>query len=71
MKILGLALVVLGVVTLVYGGISYNKQTTILDMGGLKATATEHKTIPIAPVVGAIALIGGLALLVGPRLRRA
>ena len=71
MKILGFALIVLGVVALVYGGISYNKQTTILDMGGVKATATEHKTIPIAPVVGAIALVGGLALLMGPRMGRA
>ena len=71
MKMLGIGLIVLGVVVLVYGGISYNKQTTILDMGGVKATATEHKTIPIAPVVGAIALVGGLALLMGPRMGRA
>ena len=64
MKLLGIALVILGVVALIYGGIGYNRQTTVLDVGGIKATATEHKTIPIAPIVGVISLIGGVALLV-------
>jgi hypothetical protein len=63
MKLLGIALVILGIVGLIYGGISYNKQTTILDVGGIKATATERKTIPIAPIAGGLALAGGVALL--------
>jgi hypothetical protein len=67
MKPLGIALVALGVVALIYGGIGYNKETTVLDMGGIKATATEHKSIPIAPVVGVVLLIGGVALLVSKR----
>ena len=67
MKVLALLLVALGIVGLVYGGIGYNHQKTILEVGGLKATATEHKTIPIAPVVGVIALIGGIALLAADR----
>lgn len=70
MKILGVALVILGIVALAYGGIGYTHQTTILEVGGIKATATEHKNIPLAPVVGTIALIGGIALLVIPRGRR-
>ena len=64
MKLLGIALVILGVIALIYGGIGYNRQTTVLEVGGIKATATEHKTIPIAPIVGVISLIGGVALLV-------
>ncbi len=63
MRLLGIALVALGIVALIYGGIGYNKQTTVLEVGGIKATATEHKTIPIAPIVGVISLIGGIALL--------
>jgi uncharacterized membrane protein YidH (DUF202 family) len=70
MRLLGIVLVILGIVALVYGGISYNRQRTILDVGGIKATTTEHKTIPIAPVAGVIALIGGVALLVIPQSRR-
>ena len=67
MKLLGIALVILGVVALIYGGIGYNKQETVLDIGGIKATATEHKTIPIAPIVGVIVLVGGIALLMASK----
>jgi hypothetical protein len=65
MKLFGIALVVLGIVALVAGGFGYDRQRTVLEVGGLKATATEHNTIPYAPILGAIALIGGIALLVG------
>jgi hypothetical protein len=65
MKILAMALVILGIVALVAGGFGFDRQRTVLEVGGLKATATEHHTIPYAPILGAIALIGGIALLVG------
>jgi len=67
MKPFGIALVVLGIVALVAGGLGYDRQRTVLEVGGLKATATEHNTIPYAPILGAIALIGGIALLVGAK----
>ena len=69
MKITGFVLVVLGVLALVYGGISYNRQRTILDVGPFRATATEQKHIPLSPIVGGIALVGGIILLVAPRKR--
>lgn len=69
MKYLGIGLVALGIVGLVYGGIGYQRQTTLLDVGGIKATATEHKTVPIAPIAGAIALVAGAVILMSPRLR--
>ena len=69
MKLIGVALVVLGIVALVYGGIGYSREKTVVDFGGIKATATEHKTIPIAPIVGAISIIGGIAILAGARRR--
>jgi hypothetical protein len=70
MKWIGFALALLGA-ALLYGGLGYNRQTTILEVGGIKATATEHKTIPYAPVTGGLVLAAGLALLVVPRMRRA
>jgi hypothetical protein len=63
MKSLGMALVVLGVVALIYGGMGFNKETTMIDVGGIKATATEHKTSPFVAGLGVGALIGGIALL--------
>ncbi len=69
MKTLGIVLVIVGIVALVYGGFGYNRQHTLVEVGGIKATATEHKSVPIPPVVGAIALIGGVALLASGRRR--
>ena len=64
MKLIGVVLVIVGVVALIFGALGYTQEKTVLEVGGMKATATEHKTIPIAPVVGALSLIGGIALLV-------
>lgn len=67
MKILGFMLVVVGFLALVYGGISYSRQRTVLDVGPFKATATEQKNVPFSPIVGGIVLLGGILLLVVPR----
>ena len=69
MKVIGFVLVIVGVLALAYGGISYNRERTVLDMGPIKATATEQKNIPLSPIVGGIALLGGIILLVAPRKR--
>ena len=71
MKFLGFILVVLGIVALVYGGISYNRQRTVLDVGPFKATATEQKNIPLSPIIGGIVLLSGILLFVIPRKRLA
>jgi hypothetical protein len=62
--IVGILLVIIGVIGLAYGGISYTKQKTVVDLGPIKATADERKTIPVPPIVGGIALVGGIVLLV-------
>ena len=71
MKTIGFILVVVGVLALIYGGISYSRQKTIIDVGSFKATATEQKNVPVSPIVGGIAVIGGILLLVAPRKRLA
>jgi len=64
MKLIGIALVILGIVALAFGLLGFGQEKTILEMGGVKATATEHRTSPIASIVGALSLIGGIALIV-------
>ncbi len=67
MRIVGFLLVVVGALALVYGGISYNRERTVLDVGPFRATATEQKNVPFSPIVGGIVLLGGILLLVVPR----
>jgi hypothetical protein len=61
---IGLILVILGVLALAYQGITYTTHKKVLDIGPIQATETEHKTIPLPPIVGGIALVGGIVLLV-------
>jgi len=60
---IGLALVVLGILTFVYQGIGYTTRKKVVDIGPIQATKQEHKTIPLPPVLGAIALVGGIVLI--------
>jgi uncharacterized membrane protein len=61
----GVILIVLGAVALAYQGITYTTHKKVLDIGPIQATKEEHKTIPLPPVLGAIALVGGIALVFG------
>ena len=62
--IVGILLIVIGVIGLAYGGFSYTKQKTVIDIGPIKATADERKTIPVPPILGGLALVGGIVMLV-------
>ena len=66
-SLVGLALIVLGVIALAWGGISYTREKKVFDIGPLKATTEEKKTIPLSPLVGVVALAGGIALVVSSR----
>jgi len=65
--LLGIILIVLGVIAIGYQGISYTTHKRIVDLGPIQATKTEHKTIPISPLLGALALIGGIGLVLAGR----
>ena len=70
MKIVGILLLVLGVVALAYGGITYTTREKVIDIGPIEATAENRETIPLPPVLGALALIGGIALMIADSRRR-
>jgi hypothetical protein len=63
-SMIGILLVVLGALALAYQGITYTHREKIIDVGPIHATADEQKTIPLPPIIGAIALAGGITLLI-------
>jgi uncharacterized membrane protein len=60
--IVGIILIVIGIVSLAYGGFTYTKREKVIDAGPLKVTADREKTIPFSPVLGGICLVGGIIL---------
>jgi len=65
--LLGLALIAFGVIALVYQGISYTTHKKVVDIGPIEATREEHKTIPLPPILGVIALVGGIIIVARDR----
>jgi hypothetical protein len=65
--VIALILVIIGILALVYQGFTYTTQKKVLDVGPIQATREEHHTVPLPPVLGAIALVGGILVLVTGR----
>ena len=61
---IAIILIVLGVVAFAYQGITYTTREKVVDLGPIHLTAEKTKTIPLPPIVGALALVGGIVLLV-------
>ena len=66
-KLMGFVLVIIGVFAIAYGGITYSRERTVIDLGPIQATAREQHNIPFSPIAGAILLLGGVMLLLVPR----
>ncbi len=62
-KVLGLVLIVLGIIGIAWGGFTYTTQEKVIDVGPIHATREKTHNLPIPPIAGALALIGGIALL--------
>jgi len=70
MKLIGIILIILGVLTLVYQGIRYTTQEKLIDIGPLQVTTTEKKTIPLPPILGGVAIVAGIALIFAERRKK-
>jgi uncharacterized membrane protein YidH (DUF202 family) len=62
MKLIGVCLIVVGVLALAFGGFNYTTRERVVDLGPLKVDADKQHSLPIAPIAGVGAVIGGIAL---------
>ena len=62
--LIGIILIVIGIVAFAYQGITYTTREKVVDIGPLEVTADKTKTIPLPPIVGGVAVVGGIVLLV-------
>lgn len=62
--LLAIILIAVGIVAFAYQGINYTTREKVVDIGPIQVTSEKTKTLPLPPIVGAIALVGGIVLLV-------
>jgi hypothetical protein len=67
-RIIGMVLVVIGLIALLSGGITWTQRKTVVDTGPVEITTTEHKRLPLSPIVGIIVLVGVAAAVSATRL---
>jgi hypothetical protein len=60
----GIILIAIGIIAFAYQGITYTTKEKVVEVGPVEVTAEKTKTLPLPPIVGAIALVGGSVLLV-------
>ena len=63
-RTVGVILIVLGLLGLAWGGFNYTTREKVVDIGPIHATREETHNVPIPPIAGAVALVGGIVLLV-------
>ena len=63
-SLIGIILIVIGIIAFAYQGITYTSREKVVDLGPIQVTADKTKTLPLPPIVGGIALVGGIVLLV-------
>jgi hypothetical protein len=64
MKAIGVLLIIVGVLAVGYQGFTYVTRDKVVDLGPVEVTKEKHKTVYLPPVLGAVALAAGIALLV-------
>jgi UDP-N-acetylmuramyl pentapeptide phosphotransferase/UDP-N-acetylglucosamine-1-phosphate transferase len=64
MSLMGIVLIVLGALALAYQGINYTREKNVVDMGSMHVTTETHERIPLPPILGGLAVVGGVVLLV-------
>jgi hypothetical protein len=66
-KTLGVILCVLGLIGLAWGGFTYKTKEKVVDIGPIHASRDKTHNVPLPPIAGALALVGGVVLLVARR----
>jgi drug/metabolite transporter (DMT)-like permease len=65
--VIGIVLIILGIVSLGYQGFTYTTRKKVVDIGPIQATKKENHTVPLPPILGVIALAGGVVVLAAGR----
>lgn len=69
-NIAGILLIVLGILSLAYQGVTYTTQEKVAEIGSLKLTEDTKKTISFPPILGGLSIAAGVVLVVIARINK-
>jgi len=61
--VVGILLIIVGIAGLAFGGFSFTRKEKVLDVGPIEASADKKESVPVPPILGALAIVGGVVLL--------
>jgi uncharacterized membrane protein YidH (DUF202 family) len=61
--VVGVLLIIVGIAGLAFGGFSFTRKEKVLDVGPIEASADKKESLPVPPILGALAIVGGVVLL--------
>ena len=60
----GIFLTAIGVISLIYQGVTFTTREKVIEFGPIQAYREKSKTIPLSPIMGVLAIAGGILLIV-------
>jgi uncharacterized membrane protein YidH (DUF202 family) len=68
-RTLGVAIVAIGILMMIYTGFNYVTKEKVVDLGPIVISADKNHPVQWSPIVGLVLLIGGVAILLTPRVK--
>ena len=62
--LVGILLIIIGIVGFAVGGVSFTREKKDVDLGPVQISHQQKETMPISPILSAVALIGGIGLVI-------
>jgi hypothetical protein len=63
-SIVGIVLIVLGIAALAFQSITFTTDEKVAEVGPIEVTKESKRSIPLPPLLGALALAGGVLMLI-------
>ena len=64
-KLVAIVLIAIGIIAFAYQGITFTTREQAVDLGPIQVTHDKTHTVPLGPIVGGVALVGGIVWLIG------
>ena len=62
--VLGALLILAGVIGLSVGGFSFTTRDKVAEVGPIQVTTEHQRSVPLSPLLGGLAIAGGVVLII-------